>query len=265
MQLAAIAGSDREGYFEVRSVKPDGPPGPRKFIPVTQPHVLLTTVGELQRANVYLGALPRVRRSGTAADVAHGWSVWADCDSPEAVTALRRFKPRPSLVVETSPGRMQAWWALRHPIPASWVRRANRRLAHALGADLQSTDVARVLRAIGSVNYKHDPAAAVKCVHCGLDTFTVEQVVGSLSDPVSKRPRRKCAVHGTQAAAMDGLVRVVNEAAVGQRNSRLFWAANRALEEGRDVELLRSAALDVGLLEGEVDATLASAIRTVSA
>ncbi|MGW2337726.1 bifunctional DNA primase/polymerase [Streptomyces sp. NPDC001685] len=61
-----------------------------------------------------------------------------------------------------------------------------------------------------------------------------------------------------------GLVQFVLAAHEGQRNTRLFWAACRAYEDGIGpalVEPLVEAALDTGLTEREARATLASAAR----
>ena len=63
-------------------------------------------------------------------------------------------------------------------------------------------------------------------------------------------------------ALVAGLYRVVAEAAQGERNAVLFWAACRAAEHGVDreaaTEILLSAALKVGLPEREARATIAS-------
>src|SRR5206468_868805 len=115
----------------------------------------------LSDVNCYVGACPRVGEGGTIADVARAWCLWVDCDSPAGVEALRRFRPSPSIVVGTSPGRVQAFWPLGRSIAPGWARRANRRIAHALGADLAATDPARILRAIGTFNHKHTPPTPV--------------------------------------------------------------------------------------------------------
>ncbi|MFE6620516.1 bifunctional DNA primase/polymerase [Streptomyces sp. NPDC057740] len=61
-----------------------------------------------------------------------------------------------------------------------------------------------------------------------------------------------------------GLVQFVLAAHEGQRNTRLFWAACRAYEDGIGpalVDSLVEAALDTGLTEREARATIASAAR----
>lgn len=63
-------------------------------------------------------------------------------------------------------------------------------------------------------------------------------------------------------ALVAGLYRVVAEAAEGERNALLFWAACRAAEHGVDrhaaEEILLSAAVTAGLPEREAKATIAS-------
>jgi hypothetical protein len=74
--------------------------------------------------------------------------------------------------------------------------------------------------------------------------------------------------HGHQgsngAAPGHGLVRTVTEAVVGERNTSLFWAACRALDDGNDHLLpeLLEAATSVGLTESEASATINSARDT---
>ena len=270
LQLAAIAGNEPESSFiEIRCLRPDGAPGPREFVPVRDVRRAVEIVLALQDVNTYASACPRVREGGTAADVERGWCLWTDCDTPEAVEALRRFRPLPSIVVRTSPGRLQALWPLRSPVAPAWARRANRRIAHALGADMASTDVARIVRAIGTFNHKHDPPAPVTCARVELDVYALGEIVGSLPDAPGEAPRRPkfvSEVSEGSPGSLAGLVRTVREAPVGERNAILFWAACTAQEEGHDArEELRQAAFDAGLPEVEIERTLGSAERRAAA
>ncbi|MEV7200061.1 bifunctional DNA primase/polymerase [Streptomyces griseoluteus] len=77
--------------------------------------------------------------------------------------------------------------------------------------------------------------------------------------PPPPRPSRTHSADG--GAALLHFVRTAHE---GERNSRLFWAACRAWEEGMGAALagpLLDAALDTGLPEAEARATLGSAAR----
>lgn len=62
-----------------------------------------------------------------------------------------------------------------------------------------------------------------------------------------------------------GLIAFVEDAPVGERNQRLFWAACRAHERGDDttVQALFDAAQGIGLTDTEAAATIASARRTI--
>jgi hypothetical protein len=269
MQLAAIAGNEpASSFLEVRCLRPDGAPGPREFVPVRDVRRAVEIVLKLRDVHVYVSACPRVRESGTAADVDRAWCLWADCDLLEAVEALPRFKPLPSIVVRTSPGRMQALWPLRRPVTPAAARRGNRRIAHALGADRTVVDPSRVLRAIGSRNFKHDPPAPVTCARCELYAFDLGEIVGSLPDAPGETPRRGAVVSdrlNSSPSSLAGLVRTVRGASEGGRNCLLYWAASRARDEGLEArEELRQAALDAGLPEFEVERTLDSAGRAAA-
>jgi hypothetical protein len=270
LQLAAIAGNEPAGSFlEVRCLRPDGRPGPREFLPVRELNRAVELILGLRDVHAYVGGAPRVRESGTAKDVARVNCLWADCDTAEAVEALRRFKPWPSIVGRTSPGRVQALWPLRRPATPAAARRANRRIAHALGGDMAATDPARILRAIGTFNMKHSPPAPVTCARCELDVYELGEIVGSLPDAPGDVPRPRvtaAASYEGSTGSLGALLRTVREAPVGQRNNLLWWCALRAREEGHDAhEELRQAALDAGLAEFEVERTLNSAEQRVAA
>jgi hypothetical protein len=277
LQLAAIAGNEPATcYLELRPLDRQGRPAQRAFLPARDIDGAMARIMSLARElNVFVGAAPRVREDGTAAAIARVWCLWADCDTTEAVAALRAFRPLPSLVIRSGTGEnMHAWWALREPIPPEWARRANRRLALALGADPAATDPARIMRPAGTLNHKHVPPAAVECVRVELDVFKMRDVVRGLPDSpeYAPVPQRRSGPTTDDPGTLDSLTRVVRDAEVGNRNSALYWAACRVAECGTDVashrddlEALREAALAAGLSEHEVDATLRSAFDTRAA
>jgi hypothetical protein len=271
LQCAAIAGDEPpSSFFELR---PLDPAGRQEFIPVRDLGAVMGRIAVLrERHQVYLGAAPRTREAGTADAIERAWCVWADCDSEESVSLLRAFRPLPSIVVKSGTGgHLHAWWPLHKSVIPRWAERANRRLAHRLKADRASTDVARIMRPIISVNRKTQPATVVECVRLELDVFELRDVVGGLPDPPAKAAM-PVSGHPNPSrdpdASLAGLARVVRDAPVGQRNDKLNWAAFRAGEHvlagavapgDAEGELL-AAALDAGLGEAEALRTIRSGL-----
>src|SRR4051794_30966756 len=67
--------------------------------------------------DVYLGVVPRRRRRGGKDGlVRHGWTLWADCDTPDAAAALAHAAPPSLLVASGSEGHRHAYWLLRRPL-----------------------------------------------------------------------------------------------------------------------------------------------------
>jgi hypothetical protein len=274
LQLALIAGQEpTSSYVEIRTLRPNGCPGPREFIPVRKLREATQCVQALaaQTLNVYVGAAPRVRKGGAAPDVERVHCLWADLDTPASVEAARRFRPSPSIAVCTSAGRLQVFWALGEPIPPDFARRALRRLALALGADRAAAEPARIVRAIGSRNLKYSPPPVVTCVRCELELFAMAEVVGGLADApeyISSSPRREITASDPDAT-LAGLARTVATAPRGNRNNCLHWAACRALEHVEDGDLdadaareaLTEAAREAGLEEAAIAATVRSGMR----
>jgi hypothetical protein len=150
-----------------------------------------------RRTDVYVGCAPRTRRHGGRDAVAHAFVLWADCDGEQAVATLERFDPQPSIVIASGSGRnCHAYWPLAEPLAAPEIERANRRLAHALGADPASADAARILRVPDTYSHKHEPPVPVEALRLDVDRrMRAADVVGGLVDP-PRAPR-------TSAAAPD--------------------------------------------------------------
>ncbi len=139
-----------------------------------------------RRTDVYVGCAPRTRRHGGRDAVARAFVLWADCDGDAAVAALRATSSRRRRSSSPpGPGRnCHAYWPLRDPIAADELERANRRLAHALGADPASADAARILRVPGTLSHKHQPPTPVEAIRLDPDRrLDVADVVGALPDP----------------------------------------------------------------------------------
>jgi len=97
------------------------------------------------------------------------------------------------------------------------------------------------------------------------DTFDW-QAAKHLLDPQPERPQREWQQRPPGASQQDlsHLARHVAKQAEGNRSDALFWAANRAIEQGRHdvLDELARAGQAAGLTERETDATIRSALRT---
>ncbi len=76
--------------------------------------------------------------------------LWADDGN-----LLEDFVPRPTLVVESSPGRYHLYWRLSDTVSPSVAEAMNKRLAHATGADSSGWDLTQLLRVPGSRNHDY--------------------------------------------------------------------------------------------------------------
>lgn len=280
LQLATIAGNEPpSSYLEIRPLDREGRPvsGARSFEPVRKLRTAVAKILALRDdLNVFVGAAPRVRPEGTAAAVERVSMLWADCDTRESLAALCAFWPRPAIIVRTgATGNVHAYWPISRGLPPEYARRANLRLAGALGADTAATDPARVLRAIATCNQKSTPPAPVECVRLEPLSFDLADVVGSLPDdpryglaPRVRAPRAP----DTSTGALEGAARVVREAEIGERNTKLNWASFRLGERvaagelgAKDVrEELLSASIQVGLTKAEAERTIHSGLTTAA-
>ncbi len=182
----AIRGRDTDGFVEFRIAQAGGQGMRRKFAPLTDYRDALEEVLALSPiGDVYVGCAPRVRESGKAEDVDRVWVLWADCDGDTAVERLANFGLAPHVIVKTgSANNVHAWWALKEPLAGAHAERANRRIAHHLGADMRSTDRARILRVPGSFNHKSGEPVPVRCEKFdAFPGYTARQLVGELVDP----------------------------------------------------------------------------------
>jgi CHC2 zinc finger/RepB DNA-primase from phage plasmid len=161
--LSALVGREPSGLLEVRWRHGDGMK--RRVYRVGDELVAAAAaIGELgSRTDVYVGCAPRRRRAGGLDAVDRVWVLWADCDKPAAIAALDAFRPAAAIVVRSGSGENRhAYWTLSGPIGVEDATAANRRLAHALGADGGAvTTAATILRPPGTANFKHTPAVAV--------------------------------------------------------------------------------------------------------
>ena len=157
--MTALAGihAHSEGLIEIRSFQ-NGQAAQRFFrTPDAAEAYARTLDGD---ADVYFSAATRLRESGSKADVQELPGLWADCDTAEAVAALEQFPLKPSLIVETSPGRAHAYWLFNEPLliendgTIAQVESVLKGIADRLNSDRSVAEVARIMRVPGSYNLK---------------------------------------------------------------------------------------------------------------
>ena len=182
--FAMLAGSDRTGYLEQRGPAPDGrwSGGFWRTDRLQSMAEQLLMVGKAR--DVYVGCAPRTHRHGGLDAVPSVYCLWADLDGPEAVDLLAGFPHRPTVVIQSGTGpNRHCYWQLSRPLDADEGRRALRRLAHRLGADMACAEPARVLRPPFTTNHKTDPPAPVEIEHLDVTAFDPAELVGELPDP----------------------------------------------------------------------------------
>jgi len=209
--LAATAGGGE--LLELRYRLEDGQRMGRVFDRPVRLRALATRAIALgRRTDVYVGCAPRTRRHGGRDAVERAFVLWADCDGEQAVAALSEFEPTPAIVIGSGSGsNCHAYWPLTEPLARDDVERANRRLAHALGADPASADGARILRIPGTLSHKHNPPSRVDAIR--LDTerrVNAADVVGGLPDPPAPA-RTTFAPPATLARGDDPLLTIAPE------------------------------------------------------
>jgi RepB DNA-primase from phage plasmid len=114
--------------------------------------------------------------------------LFVDCDDEAAIDALEHFERAASMIVNSGRGR-HSYWSIFPPVSPDEAERANRRLAHALGADMRATDAARNLRPPRTFNFKSGEPAPVTLERLD-DVHWTAYAQGSAS-PSSRRRRAK--------------------------------------------------------------------------
>lgn len=183
--LHTIAGGDDTALIEVRYSSKLGMRQLWAYAGGDELHRHIIEQG--QQTDTYVGVAPRTHQAGGKAAVNVAHVLWVDADSPESVERLQAFPHPPTMTVASgTPGRLHGYWSLSRPLSKGWVERANRRLCHALGADPQCAEVARILRPPGTLNFKGPEPMPVELVEHTGRRYTSAQLVASLPDPPTR-------------------------------------------------------------------------------
>jgi RepB DNA-primase from phage plasmid len=286
--LAALFADSQPG--DLVEVRVPSRPGWRRFFPIDRLDLVERHVRSCaSHVDVYIGVAPRMpllrggRQFGGADAVGPSWWVWVDCDSEEACAALKAFTPHPTMIV--SSGRwLHGYWHLTQPVAREPLALANAQLAAVIGADPSAADAARILRPPETWNHKPNrrvggQPAPVRLWYLSDARYDLAEVVGV---PVSAlKPRRQARARRSGVVLrtgeltpegrrrMLGIVRLLESTPVGQRHSRLYWAARaaRALHDAGHISAdvafraLHAAAAGSGLVEDEGERAVRLTVR----
>ena len=223
--------------------------------------------------NVYLSMNPLKpdARGRTKRDIAMVRHLYLDLDhdGARALAAILEDPrlPKPSYVLDTSPGKHQVVWKVAG-FTAEDAERLQRAIAAAHGADRAATDVTRVLRIPGLQNRKYDPPFKViaeklsAAIYTPAD-FRIEARTEWLPERLSAIPRPRshqgpCRISQSErdwAETLDRLQRGENPAAVQawlerkrqDKNDPVYYAAVTVRKAVAELERRRAPTLTVDL------------------
>lgn len=101
--------------------------------------------------------------------------LWADLDFVNP----KDIKPKPTIAIESSPGRWVGLWVLNGPM----TEELNRRLTYAVDADHGGWDLTQLLRVPGTRNYKYAAQPKVRVAWKDGKTWTVKRIEKYLPPP----------------------------------------------------------------------------------
>lgn len=100
--------------------------------------------------------------------------LWADLDYSDP----RKIVPKPTIAIESSPGRYVGVWKINGPMTDS----LNRRLSYKVGADKGGWDITQVLRFPGTRNYKYKSQPKVRVLWDDGPKWTMKGIEKLLPD-----------------------------------------------------------------------------------
>jgi len=123
------------------------------------------------------------RRSRKEEDAEPGNILWADLDEADP----RTMNPKPTIAIESSPGRYAGLWLIDKP----FSKELNRGLTYHVGADKGGWDVGQVLRVPGTINYKYNSHPRVRVLWDNHSPTTYAKVETIVKANGAKHPASK--------------------------------------------------------------------------
>src|SRR5574337_773327 len=162
--LHALHLPDSEGFIDLRAL----PLKAQAFIRSGDIEAAERFIATNPDQNLYCGvAVRKSAGDGSLANCGELYALYCEIDfkgipESEARALLERFPLKPS-IINHSGGGLHCYWLLREPLnlqdPEDRGRAYSllRRLAVALGGDMNSAEPARILRIPGTLNHKYTP------------------------------------------------------------------------------------------------------------
>ena len=149
-----------------------------------------------------------------------GRFLYADLDEASPDEA----EPRPSIAIQSSPGRYVGLWKLDRDLPPAKLTEVNRQLTYSVGADKGGWDGTQVLRVPGTRNYKYPARPRVKLLWWE-DTAIAPPDGTPAADKVYAKYKSK------MSASLRSRIKA-KSVIVGQRSNMLWAMENELLKLG---------------------------------
>jgi Primase C terminal 2 (PriCT-2)/RepB DNA-primase N-terminal domain len=127
-------------------------------------------------------------RGRTLADFSKARALWADMDG----APTPKWPIKPTMIVETSPGKRHFYWVLDDDIPLETWRGCMRRIVETHGADKNAADPVRVLRLPGFFHCKKK-YKLVRLLKCNGKRYTAAELVKAFP-PIKRNAKNRSSV-----------------------------------------------------------------------
>jgi len=155
--------------------------------------------------------------------------LWADLDFADP----KNMKPKPTIAIESSPGRFVGLWVLKGPMTESM----NRRLTYMVEADHGGWDLTQVLRFPGTKNFKYKSAPKVRPLWTDGPKYSVKKMEKYLPEEEEEEGGEILSAAEVFEQYQDKLPRWVRRELVAKRvkgradRSEMLWKLENACVE----------------------------------
>lgn len=162
-----------------------------------------------EKHNIYFcpNAFDRISRKTEYALPTH--YAWCDIDD----TDPNRYKPKPNILWETSPGRFQGIWIWQETAEGEIAEQYSRNIVYKDGGDLGGWSITKMLRVPGTVNHK--PGYKKPIVTLRLFDSTRQKLPKSVSsyasDTLKAQPKKRSSTFGSVDPFMHDPQKVVEK------------------------------------------------------